>query len=348
MAGSGMHLLPMWKEVLALSKVSKGEDVVVLTAQNSNPLYIDAATHAAMELGANVFRIDIPSPRGAAGMGADPTAFLGATALAGNRPAVEAMKQADMVIDLMFLLWSPEQHEILASGTRILLAIEPPDALARMLPSAGDKRRVGAAEKRLKAARTMRITSQAGTDLEAALGQYSVMAEYGIADVPGRWDHWASGFVFTWPNEGSANGTVVLAPGDIILPFNSYVATPITLTIRDGYIRDIQGAFDADYLREYIGAFGDPEGYAVSHLGWGLQPKAKWTALHLYDKSQTIGMDARAFSGNFMFSTGPNTEGGGTRITPCHLDIPMRNCSVMLDGEPVVEGGKVVARDQLG
>jgi 2,5-dihydroxypyridine 5,6-dioxygenase len=281
-------------------------------------------------------------------MGSDPTAYLGSTALSGNRPAVEAMKQADMVIDLMFLLWSPEQHEILSSGTRILLAIEPPDALARMIPSLHDKRRVGAAESRLKAARSMRITSDVGTSLEVALGDYSVMAEYGIADVPGRWDHWPSGFVFTWPNEHTANGTVVLAPGDIILPINSYVASPITLTIRDGYIRDIKGDFDADYLREYIGSFEDAEGYAVSHLGWGLQPRAKWTALQLYDKSQTIGMDARAFSGNFMFSTGPNTEGGGTRITPCHLDIPMRNCTVMVDEELMVVRGKVVARDQIG
>ena len=342
-----MHLVPMWKQALQLSKVSEGETVVVLTAQNSNPLYIGAATYAALELGANAFRIDLPARPMSTATSTDPTAYLGATALSGNKAAVEAMKEADMVIDLMFLLWSVEQHEILSYGTRILLAIEPPDALARMIPTLEDKRRVGAAERRLKAARSMRVASDAGTRLEVALGEYAVMAEYGIADVPGRWDHWPSGFVFTWPNERTANGTVVLAPGDIILPFNRYVASPITLTIRDGYIRDIRGGFDADYLREYVASFDDPEGYAVSHLGWGLQPRARWTALELYDKSQSIGMDARAFSGNFMFSTGPNTEGGGTRTTPCHLDIPMRNCSVSLDGEPVVRVGKLVAAEQL-
>jgi 2,5-dihydroxypyridine 5,6-dioxygenase len=342
-----MHLVPMWKQALGLSRLTEGENVIVLTAQNSNSLYINAATHAAMELGANAFRIDIPPARNEKSMSSDPTAYIGTTALAGNRPAVEAMKQADLVIDLMFLLWSPEQHEILSSGTRILLAVEPPEVLARMIPSLDDKRRVSAAENRLKGARSMRVTSDAGTNLEVEFGEYSVMAEYGISDVPGRWDHWPSGFVFTWPNERSANGTVVLMPGDIILPFNSYVMTPITLTIRDGYIRDISGNFDADYLREYIGSFEDPEGYAVSHVGWGLQPRAKWTALQLYDKGQTIGMDGRAFSGNFMFSTGPNSEGGGTRVTPCHLDIPMRNCSVTVDDEPMVIRGKVVARDQI-
>ena len=28
--------------------------------------------------------------------------------------------------------------------------------------------------------------------------------------------------------------------------------------------------------------------------------------------------------------------------TPCHLDIPMRNCDLFLDGEAVVRGGALV------
>lgn len=347
MASSGAYLVPTWREVLQLSKVKQGETVVVLTAPNSNPLYIEASTNAALDLGAKVFRLDLPPVRGASGgIGSDPTAYIGVTALTGNRAAVEAMKQADMVIDLMLLLFSPEQVEVLESGTRMLLAFEPPDILTRIVPSPDDKRRVKAGEARLKRGKTMHMTSDAGTDLRVELGEYPVLTEYGFADEPGRWDHWPSGFLATWPNEGSATGTVVLDRGDIIFPFKTYVKTPITLTIRDGYIREIKGEFDADYLREFMGGFNDPEGYAISHLGWGLQPKAKWTALEMYDKSQSIGMDGRAFYGNFLFSTGPNTEGGGTRNTPCHMDIPMRNCSVHVDGEPMTIRGEVIPEDQ--
>jgi 2,5-dihydroxypyridine 5,6-dioxygenase len=54
-------------------------------------------------------------------------------------------------------------------------------------------------------------------------------------------------------------------------------------------------------------------------------------------------MDARAFAGNFLFSTGPNTEVGGTRKTPCHMDIPLRRCDVTLDDLVVVQSGQVVA-----
>jgi 2,5-dihydroxypyridine 5,6-dioxygenase len=64
------------------------------------------------------------------------------------------------------------------------------------------------------------------------------------------------------------------------------------------------------------------------------------------DKAQSLGMDARAFYGNFLFSTGPNAEAGGNNNSPCHVDIPMCNCSIHLDGEPVVLEGDVVAEAQ--
>lgn len=53
----------------------------------------------------------------------------------------------------------------------------------------------------------------------------------------------------------------------------------------------------------------------------------------------------RAFAGNFLFSAGPNTQGGGTRATPGHYDVPMRECSVYLDGELIIDTGRIVARD---
>ena len=62
----------------------------------------------------------------------------------------------------------------------------------------------------------------------------------------------------------------------------------------------------------------------------------------MMDKAQTNGNDGRSFYGNFMFSTGPNDDAGGPRDTLCHLDIPMRNCSVFLDDEPMVLAGEVI------
>jgi len=343
---SNSHLQSLWREVLTLSKLAPHESVVVLTSQTSHPQTLEAATNAVMDLGARVMRLDVPPMRNVSGLGTDPTVIVGETALTGNRAAIEALKHSDLVIDLMFLLFSPEQLEVLKSGTRMLLAVEPPEILARIVPSMDDRRRVKAAAAKLKAAKTMRVVSDAGTDFECSLGEYPLLEEYGFVDEPGRWDHWPSGFLATWPNERTAHGTVVIDRGDMILPFKSYVQAPIRLTIRDGYVIGIEGGADADFLRQYMDMFHDPEGFAISHLGWGLQPKAKWAALGMYDKAQSLGMDGRAFYGNFLFSTGPNTEAGGTRNTPCHLDIPMRHCSLSLDGEPMTVKGDVIPADQ--
>jgi 2,5-dihydroxypyridine 5,6-dioxygenase len=136
----------------------------------------------------------------------------------------------------------------------------------------------------------------------------------------------------------------VLDRGDILLPQKSYVQEPVQLTIKNGYCTSIDGGVDAELLADYMASFNDPEAYALSHIGWGLQPRARWSTLGLYDREATIGMDARAYEGNFLCSLGPNNEVGGSRATACHIDIPIRNCTVRLDGVDVVTKGKV--RDQ--
>jgi 2,5-dihydroxypyridine 5,6-dioxygenase len=339
---SDVDLIDAWKQVLTLSRLESGDIVTVLTSASTHPQTLAAATIAAAGFGAVVNRLDVQPVNGEKSLSRDSLGYVGTTPLTGNRAALAALKASDLVLDLMTLLFSPEQGEILQSGTKILLAVEPPEVLARLVPTESDRARVSAAAAQLERARDMRIQSAAGTDLRCPVGQYPVIKEYGFVDEPGRWDHWPSGFAFTWPNEGKASGRVILDTGDILLPMKSYVTSPIALTIVDGFVRSIEGGLDAELLKDYIESFQDPEAYAVSHIGWGLQPRARWSTLGLYDREATIGMDARAFEGNFLFSLGPNTEVGGTRLTACHIDIPMRNCTVSLDGQEVVRQGKVV------
>ncbi len=339
---SDSDMLAAWKQVLTLSKLKPGEVVTILTAPDTHPQTLATATMAAREMGAVVNRLDLPPVNGERSLSRDKLAFVGTTPLTGNRAALAALKASDLVLDLMTLLFSPEQLEVLQGGTRILLAVEPPEVLARMVPTEADRARVLAAGKKLVAAKEMHIISAAGTDLRCALGEYPLLEEYGFVDAPGRWDHWPSGFLATWPNEGKSQGRVVLDRGDILLPMKSYLAAPIELVVEDGYVTTIRGGLDAELLEDYIASFADREAFAISHIGWGLQPRARWSTLGLYDREATIGMDARAFEGNFLFSLGPNTEAGGTRNTACHIDIPMRRCTVRLDGEAVVVQGRVV------
>jgi 2,5-dihydroxypyridine 5,6-dioxygenase len=85
--------------------------------------------------------------------------------------------------------------------------------------------------------------------------------------------------------------------------------------------------------------FDDPDAYGLSHIGWGLDERARWAALAT--DSRGHGMELRAFSGNVLFSTGPNDLVGGPNHSACHLDIPMRGCSLWCDDHPVLVGGEL-------
>ena len=343
---SDYQLIEAWKEVLTLSRLEPGQTVTILTGAATHPQTLACALIATQTMGAVVNRLDLPPVNGEKALSRDALAYLGETPLTGNRAAIAALKASDLVLDLMTLLFSPEQHEILASGTKILLAVEPPEVLVRMTPTLADRERVLAAPRRIKGAREMRVTSEAGTDLRCPLGEFPAIAEYGFVDEPGRWDHWPSGFALTFPNEGQASGRIVIDGGDILLPQKSYCTGPVTLMVEAGYATAIEGGIDAELLRDYMASFDDPEAFAISHIGWGLQKRAYWSTLGLYDREATLGMDARAFDGNFLFSLGPNNEGGGKRTTACHIDVPLRRCTVALDGVEVVREGKTVGGEQ--
>ena len=331
----------LFRKELELCGVKAGEKVAVLSEMGQQTAYVSAFMTAARELGGEVFNVNLLPAIGSGGV--DKLKAVGQTALAGNRPAIEALKSADIVIDLMFLLFSKEQLEIQAAGTRVLLVAEPFEVLARLFPSRELRGRVEAGEARLAGAKQLRFTNPAGTDVTYEIGRYPILTEYGFTDTPGRWDHWPGGFLATQADDGKVNGRVVMDEGDILFPEKAYVRSPIEFTIRDGYIVEVKGGGDADALREYVEGFHDPRAYAISHIGWGLNHLARWD--YLATGKPTIGMDGRACYGNVLFSTGPNVELGGTNDTHCHLDLPMKGCTLYLDDELIVKDGDIIPED---
>lgn len=328
---------------LKMSGVHEDERLVILTQGNDRLNYADAFMAAAQRLGAKAYHMRLPTPLPTGGWN------VGVTGLAAMPDAVEALKNCDMLVDCVFLLFSPEQFAIQAAGTRILTAVEPPELLARMLPYPELREKVTVAAGMLERAKVMRITSPHGTDVTYKLNTYPTVAEYACTDTPGRWDHWPSGFVFTGGDDDGVDGQIVVAPGDILLPQNIYVNEPIIYTIEKGWVTDIRGGLDAELVKSYMADFNDPRGMGMSHVGWGMNPHAKWHRLVPGEFPGGMGMEPRSFYGNVMFSTGPNNELGGPNDTPCHLDIPMRNCSLFLDDEPVVIDGDIVVKEiQLG
>jgi 2,5-dihydroxypyridine 5,6-dioxygenase len=257
---------------------------------------------------------------------------------------VSALAGSVLVIDLTVegLLHSAELPEILQGGARVLMiSNEHPEALERLMPDAALEPKVREGMRMLKAAKQMRVTSAAGTDLAIGLGGARVGGVWGYTARPGTIGHWPGGICLAFPAAGSVSGRLVLAPGDVNLTFKRYLRDRIELLVESDYVVEVRGdGFDAEMMRGYFASWGDREAYAVSHVGWGMNPAARWDALTFYDRRDTNGTELRAFAGNFLYSTGANEVAG--RHTLGHFDLPLRNCTVALDGKTVVDAGRLV------
>jgi 2,5-dihydroxypyridine 5,6-dioxygenase len=329
----------LFKKQFELCKVKPGETVACISDLSTRREYIEAAFASAEALGGDVYEMcvnSIPS-----------WTKVGVPTIGKCKGTLEAMKAADIVVIFHVPLFTKWLKEVIGAGTRVLMIIDAPDDLEQLMAPPGLKQALKYAEERYRKTREVRVISDAGTDLTYSCGEYPVMTQWGYADEPGHFDHWGGGHIHTFPNEGSAKGVVVIQPGDIvILPYCRYVQDPIRLQIENGFITNIDGGLDAKLMRDWLddgkANADDRDPYAISHLGWGLNPQARWYGLAMNgDAPERHRASARVFAGNFLFSTGPNSQGGGKRTTRGHYDVPMRDCTVMLDNEVIIDRGKV-------
>ncbi len=327
--------------VLALCKVGRGEAVAILSETQSRRLNVDLAELALARRGARWFHLQLSTPAQAAPV---PVRSTGASAaLGGLAPAVAALAGSALVVDLTVegLLHAPELPAILAGGARVLMiSNEHPDALERLAPDPALEPKVKAGIRRLKAAKRMRVTSAAGTELDIALDGARAGGVWGWCDRPGTVAHWPGGLCLAFPRAGAVAGRLVLAPGDVNLTFKRYLESRVVFEIADDHGVRIDGdGLDAALTREYFAAWGETTAYATSHVGWGMNAKARWEAMAFYDKRDFNGTELRAFAGNFLYSTGANEVAG--RHTLGHFDLPLRGCTIALDGEAVVVDGRL-------
>jgi len=326
-------------EVLERCGVRSGDACAVLAESRSRPVLPQLAALALQQIGARHFHVTVPTPALSAPV---PVRSTGASAALVGQPAVvQALADCDLVVDCTVegLQHAAELPLILAGGARVLvISNEHPEILERCLPQAEDEDQARDAMRRLKAARRMQVHSPAGTDLAIELSGARVGGVWGFTSKPGTLTHWPGGLVLAFPAAGCVNGTLVLDRGDVNLTFKRYLSDAVRLTIEDDHVIEVVGdSPDAELMRGYFAAWGERAAYAVSHVGWGLNRRARWDAMAFYDKADCNGTELRAFAGNFLYSTGANEVAG--RHTLGHFDLPLRGCTVDLDGAVVVRDG---------
>ncbi len=342
---------PAWieafAEVIKRCAIRPGDTVAVLCESQSRPIIPQLARLAAARVGAQTFTLNLPSVFETTSPVLRSTGA--SNAIQNLAPVIAALAGSTLVLDCTVegLMHAPELPAILAGGTRVVyVSNEHPEALMRLMPNDTVEQTVKAHIKRLRAAQRMRVQSAAGTDLSINFENAVVGGNWGTTTRAGTLTHWPGGIALAFPAANAVNGQLVLAPGDVNLTFKRYIESAITLTIENDYITEIAGTgLDADLMRSYIAAWSDDAGdrsaYAVSHVGYGLNPGARWDSMALYDKRDFNGTELRAFAGNFLYSTGANEV--AKRYTLGHFDLPMRNCTVTLDETVVVDQGKLLS-----
>ena len=328
-----------FRRALALNGIGQETTVAVVAESQSRPVLSQLCSIALTDLGARFSTIVLPTPPQSAPV---PVKSTGASnAIAGLRHVIEALKNVEVLVDITVegLLHAEEWPEIEAAGTRLfVICNEHPEILERTEPRAELGPKVARGIDMLRSASTMQITSAAGTDLTIDISDAPCGGTPGFTTVKGGVAHWPGGLCLCFPGKNTINGKIVMAPGDMNLTFKSYLQSAISFDIENDFVKNIVGDnLDADLFREYLGAWNDPLAYGLSHVGWGMNPRARWESMALYDKRDVQATEFRAWAGNFLWSTGSNQYAG--RFTLGHFDLPMRGCTILLDGTPVVVKG---------
>lgn len=331
--------LAAFRRVFALNGIRQGTRVAIISETQSRPVLIQLSELAAYDLGAEFCMIQMPTPPQTAPV---PVKSTGTSwAIAGNRAVIEALKLVEVIVDCTVegMIHAPEWPEIEDAGTRLLVITnEHPEILERTEPKPELAARVALGIQMLKEAREMRVTSKAGTDLVIDLTDAPCGGTPGFGTHKGAVSHWPGGLCLAFPGKDAVNGRIVMDVGDMNLTFKTVLTSRIDIRIEKDFITSIQGdGVDALHFREYLEAWEDRNAYGMSHVGWGVNPGARWVSAVMYDKRDMQAVEFRALAGSFLWSTGANQYAG--RYTLGHFDLPMRNCTIALDGRVVVENG---------
>ncbi|MBD3664954.1 peptidase M29 [Sulfitobacter sp. TSTF-M16] len=333
--------LAAFRRVFALNGITEGTTVALISETQSRPVLIHLSELALYDLGASFCMLQMPTPPQTAPV---PVKGTGTSlAIQHNRAAIEAMKQCEVIVDCTVegMIHAPEWPEIEDAGARILVVTnEHPEILERTEPTAALGPKVELGIQMLRDAHEMRVTSRAGTDLTVDLTDAPCGGTPGFGTTPGAVSHWPGGLCLAFPGPGTVNGRIVMDVGDMNLTFKTYLSSQIDFEVQNDFVTAIKGdGLDAALFRDYMEAWEDPQAYGFSHVGWGMNPAARWVSGALYDKRDMQGVEFRAWAGNFLWSTGANQYAG--RFTHGHFDLPMRGCTIALDGREVVIDGKL-------
>lgn len=199
---------------------------------------------------------------------------------------------------------------------------------------------LGAKLKRmLEGAKTVKVTSPAGTEFSVALADRPIHVNDGVVTPEEAHDKEFQNRLATLPG-----GTVIFAPlensanGKVVVPKSKHETTPVRgmrFEFRDGRMADFRAEQGGDRVKEALAAYPEASTKRIGTIVIGLNPALKVIEEEGADfrPDNAAGMVWVGLGNNQLFG-GANKEAGG-------YGFPVTNATVSVDGKIVVKDGKL-------
>ena len=285
----------------------------MLSDRGTDPALVDTAVHALEVIGALAESVFVDN-------------------LSADDKSTEPI-MPDIVVDLLNG-YSDAVETIVSPSARILSVVaQCTGELRAVVPHVGLSRRVKRGLDLLEAGQELQVSDDQGTNLRMGLKGARRWMHDGLATVPGKVAEWPRGMIGSAPAAGSANGTVVMSPGDIWLPMGWYARSSVALAFEGGRLVSIEGATsETDAIRAHLSAIGNPAVYRLDAAEIGLlwidgpQPPA------LFEPGLADSLGVADRYGHVVIATGDYPTVG---IACC-----LRNATVAVDEVAAVRSGQ--------
>ncbi|MFC5590074.1 aminopeptidase [Sporosarcina soli] len=179
---------------------------------------------------------------------------------------------------------------------------------------------------------TFKLTAPGGTNMVCSVKGRKPVFDYGTSREPGSASFPPNAEVALGPVEGTANGVLVF-DGSIPHPLLNLLDEPVICKVENGFITEITGGREADILRKILADFNDPTVYNIAELGLGLN-KENYLCGHMAPDEGSLG--------NIHIGIGKNLNFGGHVDSPLHLDLVIKDVTVVIDDCSLMKDGELL------
>jgi len=181
----------------------------------------------------------------------------------------------------------------------------------------------------IQGAKEARVITALGTDITFSIEGRKCLEDTGIITEKGSSTNLPAGEAYLAPVEGTARGRIV---ADGSCAGVGMIKEPIILEVSGGFATDITGGAEARTLVEITAPFGR-DGRNIAELGIGTNDKARLMGSALEDEK---------VMGTVHIALGDNISMGGNVSLQSHLDMIIKDPTLLIDGKEIIKEGKLL------